>query len=141
MNSDCHSIWGYLATTYSRCSCLYWIIPLQPFVIFLAFLWGKLLRYNGLFSRIETENTKSPMCDLSLCANGIVYHAGLSATVCNIPSLRTETATCSAKPSLQDALVRKENMLKKMLLSNPNEMTVSIFFTFCPILFRLFNDT
>ena len=54
---------------------------------FKDFSVAKLLRYNVLLSTTveETEITKSPKCDLSLCANGMVYHIGVCATAHNIP--------------------------------------------------------
>ena len=54
---------------------------------FLDFSVVKLLRYNELLSRIETENTNSAKYNLSLSANGMVYHIGVCATVHNIPSI------------------------------------------------------
>ena len=51
---------------------------------FLDFFVGKLLKYNELLSRIETENTNSAKYNLFLSANGMVYHIGVCATVHNI---------------------------------------------------------
>ena len=54
---------------------------------FLDFSVAKLLRYNWLFNRIETENTNSAKYNLSLSANGMVYHIGVCAMVHIIPGL------------------------------------------------------
>ena len=49
---------------------------------FLEFSVAKLLWYNELLSRIETENTKLAKYDLSLSANVMVYHISVCAMVC-----------------------------------------------------------
>ena len=53
--------------------------------IFLDFSVAKLLRHNELLSKIETENTNSAKYNLSINANGMVYHIGVCATVRIIP--------------------------------------------------------
>ena len=55
--------------------------------IFLVLSVGKQLRYNELLSRIETENKYFVKYSLSLCANGMVYHIRVDASVHNIPGL------------------------------------------------------
>ena len=54
---------------------------------FLNFSVAKLLRYNELLSRIETENRNSAKYNFSLSANGMVNHIRVWATVHNIPGL------------------------------------------------------
>ena len=55
--------------------------------LFLDFSVAKLHRCNELLSRIETVNTNSAKYDLSLSANGMVYHIVVCATVRNVPDL------------------------------------------------------
>ena len=52
---------------------------------FLDFSVGKLVGYNELLSRIETESTNSAKYNLFSSSNGIVYHIGVRAMVRNIP--------------------------------------------------------
>ena len=47
-----------------------------------------------MLSRCLTENTKSLKCDLSPCANVMVYHIGVSATVCSISDLCLWKSRC-----------------------------------------------
>ena len=43
---------------------------------------AKLPEYNGLFNRIDTENTKLPKFDLSPCANGMEWDKPIQVRAC-----------------------------------------------------------
>ena len=74
---------------------------------------AKLLGYNGLFSRIETENTKLPKCDISLCANGMEW----------------------------ENQYRQKHVERKVLLSNQKIYSDSLdSLVFCLNFYKLFNE-
>ena len=54
---------------------------------FLDFFAAGLLRYNDLLCRIKTEDTNLAKRDISLSANGMVYHIEVCAMVHNIPGI------------------------------------------------------
>ena len=59
------------------------IYPYQLDVIFFRiFSVAKLLGYNGLFNRMETENTKLRKCDLFPFTNGMEWDKPAHARVC-----------------------------------------------------------
>ena len=72
------------------------VYPTQPDVFFFSgfFSAAKLLKHNGFLSGLETENTKSPMCDLSPSANVMEWDKPTQARVS-----RKECIVCIPKLS------------------------------------------